>query len=247
MKSYTVNELAFLGEKYERYKCSGINSYTMHIPVTNLPELIQNITYKMTFFMRGVNSMGKQGGLGIWKETGQSQKCSILKESWSFAESEKVVINASIFNFFLQLQGQSANLATNEEVDVAVLYFKEIGTINNFNDARITNVKDPIDDNDVATKKYVDKKKQIIEGKSETIMLSSGRIIRAGIGGPINISIVYTIKINGTIITSFSKTDNQENALTIFQNPIELSSGDLVGFESSNQHNIFAVWVELDL
>ena len=41
----------------------------MHIPKSNLPELIQNKTYKMTFIMRCViNSIGKTVGLGIWKE-----------------------------------------------------------------------------------------------------------------------------------------------------------------------------------
>ena len=146
----------------------------MHIPKNNLPELIQNKTYKMTFIMRGVNSsISKRVGLGIWKETGQSQKFSILKESWSFTESEEVVNNANSFNFFLRLNGQSANLTANEEVDVAALYIKEIGTINNFNDMRITNVKDPVDDSDAATKQYVDNRNRVIEIKSKTIMLSS--------------------------------------------------------------------------
>ena len=81
--SYTVNDLSFLGEKYERCKCIGANCYTMHIPKANLPELIQNKTSKMTFIMRGVNSsIDKTVGLGIWKEGGmQSEKNSILKES----------------------------------------------------------------------------------------------------------------------------------------------------------------------
>ena len=220
----------------------------MHIPKSNLPEIKQNKTYKMIFIMRCVNSsIGKQVGLGIWKATGQSQKFSILKESWSFAESDEVVNNANSFNFFLRLQSQGANLNANEEVDVAALYIKEIGTFNNFNDTRITSVKDPVDDNDFATKQYVKNRKQFIEIKSETVMLSSGRIIRAGIGGPDNISIVYIIKINGTNVTSFSKSNNQENAVTVFQNPVELSRGVLNTFESSNQNNIFAVWVELDL
>ena len=124
--SYTVNDLSFLGEKYERYKCTGANSYTMHIPKANLPELIQNKTYKMTFIMRGVNSsIGKRVGLGIWKVTGQSQKFSILKESWDFAESEEVINNnVDSFNFFLRLNGESANLGINDEVDVTALYIK---------------------------------------------------------------------------------------------------------------------------
>ena len=124
----------------------------MHIPKANLPELIQNKTYKMTFIMRGVNdSIGKRVGLGIWKITGQSQNFSILKEAWDFAESEEVINNnVDSFNFFLQLNGEGANLAVNEEVDVAALYIKEIGTINNFNDMRITNIKDPVDDSDAA-------------------------------------------------------------------------------------------------
>ena len=51
----------------------------------------------------------------------QSEKNSILKESWSFAESEEVVNNANNFNFFLRLRGEKANLAVNDEVDVAAL------------------------------------------------------------------------------------------------------------------------------
>ena len=170
--------------------------------------------------MRGVDdSIGKQVSLGIFRENGQSQKFSILKESWPFIESEKTINNDNSFNFFLLLNGQNAKLAINEEVNVAAFYIKEIGTLNNFNDVRIKNVKDPNDENDVATRKHVDNRKQIIEVKSENIILSSGRIIRTGIGGPNHISKVYTIKINGTNITSFRKTNNQENVVTIFQNP----------------------------
>ena len=205
--SYTVNDISFLGEKYERYKCIGGNSFTMHIPKYNLPELIQNKTYKMTFIMRGVNnSIGKTVGLGIWKEGGmQSEKNSILKESWSFAESEEVINNANKFNFFLRLNGESANLGINDEVDVAALYIKEIGTINNFNDTRITNVKDPVDDNDAATKQYVDNRKRVIEIKSKTIMLSNGRILRAGLSGSFSTTMTQNIIINGSSVTSFTK------------------------------------------
>ena len=246
--SYTVNDLSFLGEKYERYKCTGGNSYTMHIPKNNLPELIQNKTYKMTFIMRGVNSsIGKRVGLGIWKETGQSQKFSILKESWSFTESEEVVNNANSFNFFLRLNGQSANLTANEEVDVAALYIKEIGTINNFNDRRITNVKDPVDDSDAATKQYVDNRNRVIEIKSKTIMLSSGRIIRAGLSGSFSTTMTQNIIINGSRVTSFTKPSNEDRSITVFQNPIELSSGDELTFHSSNSVDVFAIWVEVDL
>ena len=100
--SYTVNDISFLGEKYERYKCTNYNSYTMHIQKGNLPGIKQNKTYKMIFIMRGVNSsIDKQVGLGIWKETGQSQKFSLLKESWSLEESDEVVNNVVSFNFFL--------------------------------------------------------------------------------------------------------------------------------------------------
>ena len=246
--SYTVNDISFLGEKYERYKCIGVNSYTMHIPKNNLPELIQNKTYKMTFIMRGVNSsIGKRVGLGIWKETGQSQKFSILKESWSFAESEEVVNNSIHFNFFLRLNGESANLAVNDELDVAALYVKEIGTINNFNDMRITNVKDPVDPQDVATKQYVDNRNRVIEIKSKTIMLSSGRIVRAGLSGSVNTTMTQNIIINGSSVTSFTKPSGEDRSITIFQNPIELTNGDEITFHSSNSIDVFAIWVEVDL
>ena len=246
--SYTVNDISFLGEKYERYKCTAANSYTMHIPKYNLPELIQNKIYKMTFIMRGVNnSIGKKVGLGIWRETGQSQKFSILKESWSFAESEEVINNANSFNFFLRLNGESANLTANEEIDVAALYIKEIGTINKFNDTRITNVKDPVDDTDVATKQYVDNRKRVIEIKSKTIMLSSGRIIRAGLSGSFSTTMTQNIIINGSRVTSFTKPSNEDRSITVFQNPIELSSGDELTFHSSNSVDVFAIWVEVDL
>ena len=52
----------------------------------------------------------------------------------------------------MRWQGETANLATNDEVDVAALYMKEIGTINNFNDTSETNVNHPNDENDVAKK-----------------------------------------------------------------------------------------------
>ena len=246
--SYTVNDLSFLGEKYERYKCAGDNNYTMHIPKRNLPELIQNKTYKMTFIMRGVNnSIGKTVGLGFWKEGGmQSEKNSILKESWSFAESEEVVNNTTQFNFFLRLNGESANLTVNDEVDVAALYIKEIGTINNFNDTRISNVKDPVDGSDVATKQYEDNRKRI-EIKSKTIMLSSGRIIRAGLSGSFSTTMIQNIIINRSSVTSFTKPSNEDGSITVFQNPIELSNGDVLTFHSSNTVDVFAIWVELDL
>ena len=247
--SYTVNDISFLGEKYERYKCTGGNSYTMHIPKANLPELIQNKTYKMTFIIRGVNSsIGKTVGLGIWKEGGmQSEKNSILKESWSFAESEEVVNNTTQFNFFLRLRGESANLAVNDEVDVAALYIKEIGTINNFNDTRITNVKNPVDPQDVATKQYVDNRNRVIEIKSKTIMLSSGRIVRAGLSGSVNTTMTQNIIINGSSVTSFTKPSGEDRSITIFQNPIELTNGDEITFHSSNSIDVFAIWVEVDL
>ena len=70
----------------------------------------------------------------------------------------------------MRLRGESANLAVNDEVDVAALYIREIGTINNFNDTRISNVKDPADDSDVSTKQYVDNRKRVIEIKLKTIM-----------------------------------------------------------------------------
>ena len=247
--SYTVNDLSFLGEKYERYKCTGANSYTMHIPKRNLPELIQNKTYKMTFIMRGVNnSIGKTVGLGIWKEGGmQSEKISILKESWSFAESEEVVNNTTQFNFFLRLNGESANLTVNDEVDVAALYIKEIGTINNFNDTRISNVKDPVDDSDVATKQYVDNRKRVIEIKSKTIMLSNERILRAGLSGSFSTTMTQNIIINGSSVTSFTKPSNEDRSITIFQNPIELTNGDVLTFHSSNTVDVFAIWVEIEL
>ena len=221
----------------------------MHIPKANLPELIQNKTYKMTFIMRGVNdSIGKRVGLGIWKITGQSQKFSILKESWDFAESEEVINNnVDSFNFFLRLNGEGANLPVNEEVDVAALYIEEIGTINNFNDMRITNVKDPVDDSDAATKQYVDNRKRVIEIKSKTIMLSSGRIIRAGLSGSVNTTMTQNIIINGSSVTSFTKPSGEDRSITIFQNPIELLSGDELTFHSSNSVDVFAIWVEVDL
>ena len=158
-----------------------------------------------------------------------------MKESWSFAKSEEVVNNATSFNFFLQIQGENGNLAIDDEVDVAALYNKEIGTTNNFNDARITNVKDPIDDNDVATKNYVDNSKKIIEIKSETIMLSSGRIIRAGISGQNNIATQVSIEINGPVSSTFHTPINQHHSVTIFQITIEVSIGDVINFESSSQ------------
>ena len=143
--------------KHLRYKSNGNNSYTMHTPKKNQQELIQKKNYKMIFIMRGVDdSIGKQLGRGIWRENGQSQKLSILKDSWSFIESEKNINNANSLNFFLRLNGQSANHAISEEINVAAFYFKEIGTLNKFNDVRITNVKDPNDENDVGTRKYVD-------------------------------------------------------------------------------------------
>ena len=248
-KSYTANDLWFLGEKYERYNCTGNNSYTMDIPISNLPELIQNKTYKMTFIMRGVNnSIGKTVGLGIWKEGGmQSDKNSILKESWSFAESEEVVNNTTQFNFFFRLRGESANLAVDDEVDVAALYIKEIGTINNFNDTRITNVKDPVDDSDVATKQYVDNRKRVIEIKSKTIMLSNGRTLCAGLSGSFSTTMTQNIIINGSSVTSFTKPSNEDRSITIFQNPIELTNGDVYTFHSSNTVDVFAIWVEIDL
>ena len=246
--SYTVNYLSFLGEKYERYKCTGANSYTMHIPKTNLPELIQNKTYKMTFIMRGVNSsIGKRVGLGIWKQTGQSQKISILKESWNFAESDEVINNANSFKFFLRLNGDSANLAVNDEVDVAALYIKEIGIINNFNNTRITNVKDPVDVSDVATKQYVDNRKRVIEIKSKTIMLSNGRILRAGLSGSFSTTMTQNVIINGSSVKSLTKPSNEDRSITVFQNPIELTNGDVLTFHSSNTVDVFAIWVEIDL
>ena len=246
--SYTVNDISFLGEKYERYKRVGNNSYTMHIQKTNLPGMKQNKTYKMTFIMRGVNnSIGKQVGLGIYRESGLSEKNSILKESWSFVESDEVVNNSIHFNFFLRLNGYSANLAVNDEVDVGGLYIKEIDSINNSNDTRITNIKNPIDSQDVATKQYVDNRKRVIEIKSKTIMLSSGRIIRAGLSGSVNTTITQNIIINGSSVTSFTKPSNEDRSITVFQNPIELSSGDELTFHSSNSVDVFAIWVEVDL
>ena len=221
----------------------------MHIPKANLPEIIQNKTYKMTFITRGVNnSIGKTVGLGIWKEGGmQSEKNSILKESWSFAESEEVVNNTTQFNFFLRLNGESANLTVNDEVDVAALYIKEIGTINNFNDTRISNVRDPLDDSDVATKQYVDNRKRVIEIKSKTIMLSNGRNLRAGLSGSFSTTMTQNIIINGSSVTSFTKPSNEDRSITIFQNPIELTNGDVLTFHSSNTVDNFAIWVEIDL
>ena len=246
--SYTVNDISFLDEKYERYKCTGDGSYTMHIRKSNLPEVIQNKTYKMTFIMRGVNnSIGKKVGLGIWKETGQAQKITTLKESWSFAESEEVANNANLFDFFLRLNGHGANLSPNDEVDVAGLYIKEIDTINNFNDTRITNVKDPVDPQDVATKQYVDNRKRVVEIKSKTIILSSGRIIRAGLSGSVNATMTQNMIINGSSVTSFTKPSGEDRSITKFQNPIELSNGDVLTFHSINNDDVFAIWVEVDL
>ena len=176
-----------------------------------------------------------------------SEKNSILKESWSFAESEEVVNNTTQFNFFLRLRGESANLAVNDEVDVAALYIEEIGTINNFNDTRITNVKDLVDDSDVATKQYVDNRKRVVEIKSKTIMLSSGRILRAGLSGPFSTTITQNLIINNISVTSFTKPSNEDRSITIFQNPIELSNGDVLTFHSSNTVDVFAIWVEIDL
>ena len=176
-----------------------------------------------------------------------SEKISILKDSWSFAESEEVITNANKFSFFLRLNGESANLTANEEIDVAALYIKEIGTINNFNDTRITNVKDPVDDSDVATKQYVDNRKRVIEIKSKTIMLSSGRIIRAGLSGSFSTTMTQNIIINGSSVTSFTKPSNEDRSITVFQNPIELSNGDVLTFHSSNTVDVFAIWVELDM
>ena len=246
--SYTVNDISFLGEKYERYKCVGNNSYTMHIQKTYLPGMKQNKTYKMTFIMRGVNnSIGKQVGLGIYRESGLSEKNSILKESWSFVESDEVVNNSIHFNFFLRLNGYSANLAVNDEVDVAGLYIKEIDSINNFNNRRITNVKNPVDPQDVATKQYVDNRNRVIEIKSKAIMLSSGRIIRAGLSGSVNTTMTQNIIINGSSVTSFTKSSGEDRSITIFQNPIDLSSGDELTFHSSNSVDVYAIWVEVDL
>ena len=90
----------------------------MHFPKINLPELVKNKTYRMTFIMSGVNnSIGKHFGLGMRKGSSQYQKFSI-KKSWSFVESEEVVNNTNHFNFFLRLQGENANHATNKEIDV---------------------------------------------------------------------------------------------------------------------------------
>ena len=147
----------------------------------------------------------------------------------------------------MRLNGESANLTANEEIDVAALYIKEIGTINNFNDTRITNVKDPVDDTDVATKQYVDNRKRVIEIKSKTIMLSSGRIIRAGLSGSFSTTMTQNIIINGSRVTSFTKPSNEDRSITLFQNPIELSNGDVLTFHSSNTVDVFAIWVELDL
>ena len=170
-----------------------------------------------------------------------------MKVSWSFAEIEEVINNANKINFFLRLNGESANLKTNEAIDVAALYIKEIGTINNFNDTRLTNVKDPVDDSDVATKQYVDNRKRVIEIKSKTIMLSSGRIIRAGLSGSFSTTMTQNIIINGSSVTSFTKPSNEDRSITVFQNPIELSNGDVLTFHSSNTVDVFAIWVELDL
>ena len=50
----------------------------MHFPKINLPELVQNKTYRMTFIMSGVNnSIGKHFGLGMWKGSSQYKKFSI--------------------------------------------------------------------------------------------------------------------------------------------------------------------------
>ena len=115
------------------------------------------------------------------------------------------------------------------------------------NGTRITNLKNPIDDNDVATKVYVDSKRQVIEVKSEIIMLSSGRIIRGGIGGPNESAIHIAVLVNGSVISTFNKPINQRHAITKFQNPIEVSNGDLINCQASNQINIFAIWIKLDL
>ena len=170
-----------------------------------------------------------------------------MNESWSLEESDEVVKNANSFNFFLRLQSEGANLGINDEVDVAALYIKEIDTYNNFNDTRITNVKDPVDDSDVATKQYVDNRKQIIEIKSKTIMLSNGRILRAGVSGSFTTTMTQNIIINGSTVTSFTKPSNEYKSITIFQNPIELTNGDELTFHSSNTVDVFAIWVEINL
>ena len=78
-------------------------------------------------------------------------------------------------------------------------------------------------------------------------MLSSGRIIRAGLSGSFSTTMTQNIIIDGSSVTSFTKPSNEDRPITVFQNPFELSNGDVLTFHSSNTVDVFAIWVELDL
>ena len=78
-------------------------------------------------------------------------------------------------------------------------------------------------------------------------MLSNGRILRACLSGSFSTTMTQNIIINGSSVTSFTKPSNEDRSITIFQNPIELTNGDVLTFHSSNTVDVFAIWFEIDL
>ena len=148
---------------------------------------------------------------------------------------------------------------------------------NNMNGNKITNIGNPINDNDVVNKSYVDSRKQIIAiwaeengtldgntfewswGNGATgsqygyPMLSDGRIIRAGASiNPNNNSATIQIFVNGTNKASFSKLYNQRTTVTIFSPPIDLTQGQFIALKTNSEtgtqsQNLVTLWIEVDL
>ena len=164
VSSVTSRENSFIGVPYERCTCLSSDSYTLPLPL-NQTNINGGNFYILRLLIRAIDtSIGKKISFGIRRENGNDTGITnTLKNDWQLVESDRVLFNSTVFNIFVRLEGNSANLSPNDNIDFAAFYIESIDGGGVFKDInvkfqyRVAGMPDPFNGYHAANKRYADK------------------------------------------------------------------------------------------